>query len=249
MERRKDTRHEAEAYLKIFDAETGELIGELANLSSNGAMLITSDKVKVRTYYKCRLELTSPILDRHEVHFSAQCRWCRKNIKKGRWESGYATSVPESNKELISYLIMSFELGKWEVPGPIDLDSISIENRRKSTRFEVKDHYPVYEQNSYRQIGTLADLSTAGTSLITAEPIEKGAVLKCRVKLPKEIFRREYLMIEAECRWCRKNDDTGGYRSGYSLQNVSEHDSVIILYLIIHFLEAQPSVDKINVEC
>jgi hypothetical protein len=247
VERRKHKRHKSETYLKVFDRESERPIGELANLSPNGAMLITSERVKESTVIKCQVKLTQPIMGHNEIVFDAECQWCRKNVKKGWWESGYSTNVSGENAELVSYLSLSFELGKWQIPGPIDVKMVKLENRRKSPRFEVKDHFPVYEQHSYRQIGELADLSTEGASLITPEAIDKGRLLHCRVKLPKKVFQRDYLVFDAECMWCRKIKDKDSYESGYQLKNVLEHDAVIILHLIIHYLEEQQTKQRVRV--
>jgi hypothetical protein len=151
------------------------------------------------------------------------------------------------NEELVSYLSLSFEVGKWETPGPIEIETVPVENHRKSTRYDAREPFPVYEQKSYRQIGLLTNLSTAGVSMTTPKPVEKGRILNCRAKLPKTIFQRDYLMFDAECMWCRKNEDEGWFESGHRLKKVSEHDAVIILHLIIHVLDEQPKEQRVRV--
>jgi len=247
-ERRKRKRSHTSDYLMVFDRDTGAHIGGLANLSEHGVMLVTLEPISVGTDIRCRVELSQPIMDHNEVAFDAECRWCRKNIKRGRWESGYVLkNLSQANKELLSYLILRFLLGEWETPGPIEMDGLKREERRMVQRYVAREHLPVREQRSSRHIGGLANLSMGGAMLTTLEPIDKGTVLKCRVELPKMIFGRDYLLFEAECVWCKKNDAKGWYESGYKLKNVSELDSVIIMHLMIHYLEAQPNDERVSI--
>ena len=156
-------------------------------------------------------------------------------------------SVSRENEELISYLVLRFVLGEWETPGPIGIGTAPMENRRLLNRFVSREHLTVHEKNSSRHIGGLANLSMGGAMLTTIEPVDKGYVLQCRVALPKRIFQRDYLIFEAECVWCKTNAAQGWYESGYRVKNVSEHDSVIILHLMIHHMEEQPTDERISV--
>jgi len=244
--RRKHARIPIDDYLMVFDRQSGRHIGGLANLSETGAMLVTLEPVGENSVIPCRVELGRPVLDNDEVVFDAECRWCRKNVKRGWWESGYRLkNVSPKNQELLSYLILRFVMGEWETPGPIDIDGVERAERRLVQRFAAKEHLTVIEQRSSRRIGGLANLSLSGAMLTTLEPVEPGAKLQCRVQLPKRIFQRDYLMLAAECVWCKKNSAKGWYESGYRLKNVSELDAVIIMHLMIHYLEAQPVFEPV----
>ena len=247
-EQRKHKRHHTEDYLMVFERESDKHIGGLANLSSEGAMFVTQEPVQTLTAFRCRVELTQPIMDHHEVIFDAECRWCRKNVKTGWWESGYALkNVTKENEELLSYLVLRFRLGEWEVPGAGEVKTVSMKNRRNHPRFVVRDFFPVRDKRTARHIGGLANLTMEGTMLTTLEPVEKGSMLHCRAELPKKIFQRDYLVFDAECAWCKKNEDKGWYESGYRLKNLSEQDSVIIMHLIIHYLEEQQTEERVCV--
>jgi hypothetical protein len=155
--------------------------------------------------------------------------------------------VSAENEELLSYLVLRFVMGEWETPGPIGIGEAKVENRRKLQRYDAREHLPVREKNSSRHIGGLANLSMGGAMLITLEPVDKGCVLQCRVALPKRIFQRDYLIFEAECVWSKKNDAKGWYESGYRLRNVSEHNAVIIMHLLIHYFEERPTDAQVSV--
>jgi hypothetical protein len=246
-ERRKHTRRKPQKYLAVLDRVSGRQIGELANMSASGIMLITPEPVKSLTVLQCRVKLNRPILGREEINFDAECRWCRKNVQKNRWESGFALNVAGENHELVSYLSLSFALGVWETPRDADVETIPVENLRESTRYEPRETLPVFEQQSYREIGRLSNLSMRGVAFLTTKPVNKGSILHCRVKLPKTIFQRDFLLFDAECVWCKEIEGKNRYESGYRLQNISEHDSVIVLHLMIHHMDKQVTTQRYRV--
>ncbi len=246
-EKRNSLRHIPEKHLRVFNNTTGEQLGLLANFSSEGIMLVTQENIKSSSIIKCRVELLQPILGHEEIVFVAHCCWSRKNISKHWWESGYKIQVTGINRELIKYLGIAFVIGKWKIPGINDVKVSPAENLRINTRYVVKDLYPVYQQFSYHEIGKLVNLSIEGACFQTTTEIKKGNIFNCKVKLPKTIFQRDYLIINAECKWCLFDDKSGQYKSGYQLQNVSEHDMVIILHLLMHFLEVQQTKQKFRI--
>ncbi|MEW5794798.1 MAG: PilZ domain-containing protein [Candidatus Zixiibacteriota bacterium] len=233
-ERRKNERHSSRKYLKVHDHSTRELLGRLVNLSSDGAMLITPGPVKVSGTRRCAVQLVDQIMGRDEIIFDAECRWCRKNVKEDRWESGYRLTVTGIDAVLISYLILGLKLRFWGEEDLPDAKTVEKRNRRKSDRYELDRPLPVFERNSYRQIGELADFSLSGIRIITPKPVDKDTVLHCRVKLPEQVFQREYLVLDVRCMWCRQGESGLGYESGYSIVNISRQDASIILHLLVH---------------
>jgi len=246
-ERRKLERETPEKFLAVFDERNGEKIGQLANISYHGAMLITPDPVKTNTLFHCRVELTRPIMDREVIVFQAQCRWCRKNVSSGRWESGYKLTLEGVNAEMLSYLILSIKLGHWGDKNLKGVDTVEMDNRRITDRYDLDRPLPVFEFNRYRQIGELADISPKGARLITDKPIKKGDRIRFRILLPRKIFRQEYLVFEGQCRWSRRDKDGIRYESGYEMVDIDETDSVIILHLMIHYAHLQPTEKRIQI--
>lgn len=243
-ERRKDKRHITDKHLKIFDNNSDEYIGKLANISNDGVMFVTEKKVASSSVLICRLELLHTIMSKDSIVFKAHQRWCRKNVAKNWWESGYMIEATGLNKELLSYLSISFDVEDWKIPGIKDAKTVPVADLRETIRYEVNDRYPVYQKLSYHQIGVLADLSGEGASFITPNHIEKGTLLNCKVRLPKTIFQQDYIFFDAECKWCKKDENGSSYRSGYKLRNLSKQDEVIILYLIRHRLKKKETTQR-----
>lgn len=240
-DRRRNRRRIPKQNLPVLDLTTGKPIGELANLSSEGAMFITPKMIRTNTKIKCRLVLARPIMGKDEIKFKADCRWCRKNIKSGKWESGYKLEVTEVNKELISYLTLSFELGHWGDKSARSANIIELENRRKSERYEFEEDFPVFEHDNYRQIGELGDLSVKGIRLVTTKKFSKGDSINLKILLPQKVFQQEYLVFKAECMWNKQRKNSSDFESGYKIVSISEKDAVIILHLLIHYSKAPKS--------
>ena len=243
-ERRKSVRYVPDKHLKIFDNNSNEYIGILANISNDGVMFVTEETINSSPPIKCRLELLQPIMDHNEIVFKAHQCWSRKNVAKNWWESGYMIEATGINKELLSYLRISFDVENWKIPDIKDVKITPATELRETTRYEVKDQYPVYQKLSYHEIGKIIDLSREGVSFITPNHIEKGTLLKCKAKLPKTIFQQDYLFFDAECRWCKKDKYSSSYSSGYKLRNVSKQDEVIIIYLIQHYLKEKETAQR-----
>ena len=109
-ERRESERFIAPESFKVFDRKSRKLLGELANLSTDGAMLITDKAIKPAATFDCQMELRPPMMGYCQVGFSLECRWCRKNVTLDRWESGYRLTASEEDAYLLSYLVLGFKL-------------------------------------------------------------------------------------------------------------------------------------------
>ncbi|MDH3890080.1 MAG: PilZ domain-containing protein [candidate division Zixibacteria bacterium] len=106
-ETRKYPRYETEDLLMVFNRETDEHIGGLANLTPEGAMIITREPVEISTTAKCRVELPRVILDCDEFVFDAECVWCKKDTTRGWYESGYRLrNISEQDQDLLTYVML-----------------------------------------------------------------------------------------------------------------------------------------------
>ncbi|MEW5922934.1 MAG: PilZ domain-containing protein [Candidatus Zixiibacteriota bacterium] len=247
MDRRKSQRRAPDEYITVYDEVTGQPIGSLANMSIDGVKLVTDQAIKPGTILECRINLETDIMGYKEIYFSAECRWCRKNVAAGHWESGFLLQASGIDMNLISYMILGFKLCNWGDESVPDVETAEMENRRRSVRYEFENPLPIYEFRGYRQLGILADISIDGARICTIKPITKGRTIKFRLKLPREVFRQDFIVLEAKCMWCRKNKNDDYFQSGHALLNVSKENSSVILHLIIHFATPQYTKPKIVV--
>ena len=75
MEKRSDIRYNLNSCIVVLDRKTNKPIGNLANLSKQGAMFLTAESVKVSSKFSCKIELEKPIMDYDEIWFDATCFW------------------------------------------------------------------------------------------------------------------------------------------------------------------------------
>ncbi len=100
-------RYETEDYFPVVERGTDRIVGRLANLSAEGAMLITEEPVKKRDILKLTLRLPQPVLGHDSIDFDAECRWCRKGKNSDFYESGYLLkNVPVENQTTIMCLVL-----------------------------------------------------------------------------------------------------------------------------------------------
>lgn len=247
MEKRANVRYNLHSCIVVLDRKTNKKIGNLANLSKQGAMFLTAESVKVSSNFSCKIELEKPIMDYNEIWFDATCSWCRKNIKNNLWESGYQLKVSGIDIELLSYVSLSYVLDSLESPGIEEPKTVQLANRRINTRYEPKSVFPVFAKQNSIQVGEIVDISQGGIMMTTEISHKKGSIVAYRAKLPKRIFKKDYLIFKAECRWSRKDGHSGKYNIGLKFINLSQQDSVIILHLIIHYLNECSSTKRLKV--
>ncbi len=76
-ERRKIERKNLAFFTRLFNRETGDLLGHLANLTAIGAMIICETPLESNRCYRIQMELPEPIAGREHLNFEAECLWCR----------------------------------------------------------------------------------------------------------------------------------------------------------------------------
>ncbi|UCD66467.1 MAG: PilZ domain-containing protein [Deltaproteobacteria bacterium] len=76
-------------YLRIFDSNTGVNVGHLVDITTQGIMMISEEKVPVGEDFSFRMQLPATITGREEIQFSARCLWCKKDFNPDFYVSGY----------------------------------------------------------------------------------------------------------------------------------------------------------------
>ena len=75
-------------YFRVFHAQSGELLGDLVNLSPRGLGLIGSTKVLPEERVGVEVEWTESSGSNKRFSLIIECRWCRAH-EEGRYESGF----------------------------------------------------------------------------------------------------------------------------------------------------------------
>lgn len=246
-DRREHERFTQPESLTVFDRLSKQPIGDLVNLSTDGAMLVSSEPIKPASTHFCQMVLQPQIMGHREVNFELECRWSRKNITKNRWESGYRMTASGDHTYLLSYLVLGFKLCGWGDPSIPDAKTVDMPDCRKAVRFEFTDRLPVFEFRSYRELGTLADLSVTGFRIISERPIDKGDILKCRIRLPKKVLEVELLTLTIQCMWSKRTESPNRFESGHKFVDISREETAVLLHLMINYGRPQYGEKRILV--
>ncbi len=76
-------------HLRVFDAETGQLLGHMTDINPDGMMLIGEHPVPVVKQYSLRMDLPRNVMiDRH-LTFVAESRWCRRDSSGDFYGMGF----------------------------------------------------------------------------------------------------------------------------------------------------------------
>jgi c-di-GMP-binding flagellar brake protein YcgR len=98
-ERRKVPRSHLIHYLRIFDKTTGELMGNLVDISAGGLMLISespiSEPLQDNTTLQLRMDFPEELDGRTFVEFEARSVWCRVDINPDLFAIGMQIVQPQ----------------------------------------------------------------------------------------------------------------------------------------------------------
>ncbi|MBD3402902.1 hypothetical protein GF420_08395 [candidate division GN15 bacterium] len=105
-DQRKYVRRPTNDYFVVFDDTTGQPLGRLLNLSSEGLLLMTAEEVAIPTTLQCRLVFPAEIKGQTEIRFAAESRWGRHNAKNDWFETGFKiTSISDPHRQILAYLV------------------------------------------------------------------------------------------------------------------------------------------------
>lgn len=78
-ERRKISRKLLSYYMRVLDEHSGELIGQLADISTGGFKLECTQRLPIGATYNLRIDQTGEISPKSYITFSARTRWCQRD--------------------------------------------------------------------------------------------------------------------------------------------------------------------------
>jgi c-di-GMP-binding flagellar brake protein YcgR len=81
QEHRVSARRRVNEKIQITDANTGELIGNLVNISAGGLMLLSQAPLTPNRLFQLSLTLPAPINNIPVVEFGAECLWVQDDTE------------------------------------------------------------------------------------------------------------------------------------------------------------------------
>ncbi|HAJ80355.1 MAG TPA: hypothetical protein DCO75_11360 [Fibrobacteres bacterium] len=110
-EKRKFRRRSLVYNFKVMDMATGASVGRLANLSPEGLMLITTDRMMNNPEMKLSIVLPEKISGKNCIECKAKCMWCKSAVNSDFFEAGFQlTEIPDEDLAAIVIVITKYRL-------------------------------------------------------------------------------------------------------------------------------------------
>ena len=95
-------------YLRVFDIRTGELVGQIVNITVEGMMLVRERPIELGQTMQLRMALPSEIDGTYEVRFNAKSLWCRKDVNPDFYVAGFHfENITPRDQDVIESLVQA----------------------------------------------------------------------------------------------------------------------------------------------
>ena len=88
-EKRKIKRRYLLYYMRVYDTESQQQIGNLVDLTPKGAMVVSENPLTVDKIYHLKLELSEDVADKAYLEFSAKSLWCQPDVEPHFFNTGF----------------------------------------------------------------------------------------------------------------------------------------------------------------
>jgi len=109
VEGRREQRRHIIYYLRVFEQDSGELVGYLADLTTEGFMVISDRKVAAGRTFRLRMDLPKEMKGTRQVLFKAKAMWCKPDSNPDFYNTGYRIlNLSKEDARTIDGLIRDF---------------------------------------------------------------------------------------------------------------------------------------------
>src|SRR4030066_467735 len=109
QERRKHPRKDLLLFASVFDSKSGRIIGTLLNITLDGAMVLSENRIDSDKPMELHIKLPENFVQKRELIFSANSRWCTPDINPEFFDVGYQfANVSEEDGQIIQAIIEKY---------------------------------------------------------------------------------------------------------------------------------------------
>ncbi|MBN2549039.1 MAG: PilZ domain-containing protein [Anaerolineales bacterium] len=88
-DRRKFPRKYLTFFGRVFERDTGQLIGQMADVTPQGAMIISGRPLELDQDFQLRLDLPETIFEQDHMDFDARSVWCQPDLEPSLFNTGF----------------------------------------------------------------------------------------------------------------------------------------------------------------
>ena len=109
MDDRQQERKQIIYSLRVFDARSGALLGQVADLSIRGFMLNSEQQLPKGRSMVLRVEMPRSLNGPQELEIKARVKWSRPDANSSFFNTGLHLRLSRSDEKILSDLIRTFE--------------------------------------------------------------------------------------------------------------------------------------------
>lgn len=83
-------------YLRVYDTNTGALLGNLVDISTKGIMVISEREIPNAKAYRLKMVLPDTLEGSKEIEFDVESRWCKNDANPDFFDIGFELVEPDS---------------------------------------------------------------------------------------------------------------------------------------------------------
>jgi hypothetical protein len=88
-------------YLRVFDVETGSLVGHLVDLTAQGMMMISEEPVPTDEVFRLKMDLPPGLFETDRWEFSARSLWGKPDVNPVFHDTGLQFLAITRHDEMI----------------------------------------------------------------------------------------------------------------------------------------------------
>ncbi len=109
MYSRKIKRRHLIYYLRVYDAATDRPIGNIADISTDGIMIVSESSIHPDIDFMLKMIMPKELEGTKELMFQARSLWSKKDVNPDFYANGFKIhDINTSDVQLIEYLIDEF---------------------------------------------------------------------------------------------------------------------------------------------
>jgi hypothetical protein len=110
-ERRKHHRKHLAFYTRIFDRDTGQLLGHLDNLTIEGVMIICNEPIETQKVYHLHMDLPDQGFGKAHLDFDAMSKYCQPDINPRFYNAGFQfVSISPRDIAIIESIVKAYRI-------------------------------------------------------------------------------------------------------------------------------------------